>query len=233
MEKDVAPDLIKDILIEFNKKIKADTEIQSLLKKLSDVGVTHKDSHLYSHKLGKLLAKSFKEIIDYEKLPDGRMYFNIADRLVRQTYGQGYELVESYATKVQEILNAETGLRIKAVQSKINEDKLVGIIDRLSDAEEYKDIAWILDEPTVNFMDSVVDDFIMAQVEFHGKLGLKPKIKRMVLRPCCSWCEEKEGTYDYPVPIEIYQRHRHCDCVVEYHPKDGRGIQNTDTKNWR
>lgn len=233
MAKDIAPELIKDILVEFDKKVKADNEIQELLRKLADKNITHRQSHDYSHKLGKLLAETFKQIIDYEKLPDGRMYFNIADRLVRQTYGKGFELVEEFAAQVQEILNQEAGLGLRAIKGKINEDKLVGIIDRLSDEELYENIAWILGEPTVNFMDSVVDDFIRDQVEFHGKAGLRPKLKRMVLRPCCSWCEEKAGVYDYPVPREIYQRHRHCDCIVEYHPGDGRGIQNSHNKRWR
>ena len=233
MATDIAPQLIGDILKAFNEKMKEDAEVQRLLELVNNPKISHKEAHQYSHQLGRLLSECFSEHIDYKNLPDGKMYFNIADRLVRQTYQRGYDEVIDYAVKVQELLNANAGLGLKAAKTKIDEDRLIGIIERLSASESYDDVSWILGEPTINFMDNVVDQFVEAQVDFHARAGLKPKLIRSVLRPCCEWCESLAGTYDYPVDRQIYMRHRHCDCVVEYFPQDGRGAQNSHTKRWR
>ena len=72
-----------------------------------------------------------------------------------------------------------------------------------------------------------------TNADFHAKAGLKPKLTRYVNSEHCEWCDKLAGTYDYPVDKIIYARHENCDCVVEYHPKDGRGIQNSHTKGWR
>lgn len=233
MATDIAPQLIGDILKTFTDKMAKDKEVQRLLELLNTPGIGHKEAHQYSHKLGTLLSECFSELIDYKKLPDGKMYFNIADRLVRQTYQRGYDEVIDYAVKVQEILNTSAGIGLKAAPTKIDEDRLIGIIERLSTSDAYEDVAWILGEPTIGFMDHVVDAFVEAQADFHASVGLKPKIIRSVLRPCCEWCENLAGIYDYPVDRKIYARHLHCDCVVEYFPRDGRGSQNSHTKRWR
>ncbi|WBW49558.1 hypothetical protein O6R05_06060 [Peptoniphilus equinus] len=78
---------------------------------------------------------------------------------------------------------------------------------------------------------AMVDDTIKTNVEFHHKLGLRPKIVRKEAGNCCDWCKEVVGTYEYPdeVPDNVYKRHRFCRCTVECNPGDGR-LQNVHTK---
>ncbi len=84
-----------------------------------------------------------------------------------------------------------------------------------------------------NSEQSVVDDTIAKNVEFHASAGLQPKIVRRYAGNGCKWCVNLAGMYDYPVKQEIYRRHDNCRCIVEYFPGDGRGVQNAHTKEWR
>lgn len=102
-------------------------------------------------------------------------------------------------------------------------DRKQGIIDRLSDSENYTDIAWILGAPVIeNLALSVVDDKQRQNMEFQAKAGLPAQVKRYTIGYCCEWCQSLTGTYQYPdVPDEVWQRHRDCNCAIEYTPKTG------------
>ena len=72
-----------------------------------------------------------------------------------------------------------------------------------------------------------------ANTDFQYQAGLSPKVIRISSGNCCEWCDSLEGEYYYPdVPDEVWQRHKNCNCVVEYDPGDGRR-QNAHTKEWR
>src|SRR5699024_6523583 len=116
----------------------------------------------------------------------------------------------------------------------LNQDRIDGLVNRVSNEDVFKDIRWILKDPIVNFSQSVVDDAIKANADFHSKAGLNPKISRIVSghKPC-QWCKNLAGTYDYvESPKDIFRRHENCRCVVEYLPGDGKK-QDVWTKEWR
>ncbi len=144
---------------------------------------------------------------------------------------KNFELISGYAADVQTELNRTAGLKLKSQLPKINQNRIDGMVERLS-TEEFEKIKWILDEPIKNFSQSIVDDTVRANMTFQAKAGLKPKIKRVVVGNCCDWCREIEGTYEYAdAPPNIYRRHRYCRCRVEYNPGDGK-IQDAHTKAW-
>lgn len=213
---------------EFNAKYASSPKIKELLK-----NKTSQNSYLFAKEVGQILANVFESNLTMNVLPDGKMYFNIAERILFDTLGTNHKLVTQYASQMQSALNKEAKIGLKPREPSLNKDKIKGIVNRVSYEENYDDIKWIMKDPIVNFTQSVVDDFIMENVNFHGKSGLKPQIKRYVVGKCCDWCEQKAGTYSYPVDKSLYARHENCDCIVEYHPKDGRGIQNSYTKQWR
>lgn len=58
---------------------------------------------------------------------------------------------------------------------------------------------------------------------FNIRAGLRPKIIRKEKGNCCKWCKELLGVYEYPnVPEDVYRRHSHCRCSVDYLPGDGK-----------
>lgn len=231
--KDIAPELIQKIKNEFEKKIKGSNKIKALEDILKSGESNYMIANDYAIEVGDILAEIFKTNISSNILPDGRMYYNIAERLLNDRLKENYNLIAYFTKETQTQINKKMGLNIKGVKPEINQDRIDGIIDRISNEENYDVISWILDEPVKNFSQSIVDDSVAVNVRNHYNLGLRPKIIRKESGSCCDWCRQVVGEYEYPdLPDDIYKRHRYCRCTVEYDPGTGKR-QNVHTKKWR
>lgn len=229
---DIAPKLIEDIQKGFNAKTRESRILKSKLLRLKDKNVDFKDASEFAQELGNLLSNVFGQEIKEELLPDGKMYYNIAQRLINIMLGEDFELINKYAKEVQRVLNKNAGLSLKPLGANLNQDRIDGIVNRLAEAEKFSDVAWILKEPVVNFSMAIVDDVVKENADFHYNAGLSPKIIRKESGNCCDWCREIVGVYKYPeVPKDVYRRHRYCKCTVEYIPGDGKK-QDVWSKEW-
>lgn len=231
---DISIGLLKGIKKSFSSGVEDSKTINDLLKKLDDKKADYEDAQKYAIEVGELLSKSFAENIDSASLPNGRMYYNIAKKVVDPELKEGFEKVSDYSTKVQKILNEDAKIGLKVQKPEYNQARSNGIVRKLADAESYDDVSWVLQDPVVNFNQSVVDDTIKVNAEAHYKAGLHPKITRKVAGKACDWCMNLAGTYEYPdnVPDEVYHRHKHCRCVVTYNPGNGKVVQDVHTKKW-
>ena len=237
MENDIVPELLDKIKEDFFKAAESNAQLERLLLLLQNGEATFLDAHEFSTILGKLIAKSLKDNISSAVLPEGKMHYNIAERILNDILGTNHNMVSSYSDRVQNILNQKADIFLNSIKPKINQDRIDGMINRLSYEEKFDDVAWMLDEPVVNFSNNVVDKFIKANAEFQYKAGLSAKIIRTSTGNCCEWCDAIAGTYTYPnVPQDLYRRHKNCDCVVEYFPAKGSEnygkLQNSHTKKW-
>lgn len=231
VEKDIVPELLELINNEFDEKVLNSEKIKKAIETLNLKQATYLNANEFAIELGEILSSVLNTHITVETLPNGRMYFNIADRVLNDTLKKNYDLITGYVIDVQNQINESAGIKIKGQTPKINQHRIDGMVERLSE-EKFEEIKWIINEPIKNFSQSIVDDVVRANVSFQAKAGLKPKIKRIVVAGCCDWCKEIEGIYDYKdAPYNIYQRHRYCRCTVEYDPGDGMK-QNVHTKKW-
>lgn len=229
MSEDVAVDLINDVNTAFQNNCIKDTKLARLSDKLSDGNVTYSDAYSYATSIGNARAKAFKSQISPNDLPDGRMYYNIASRLLENTLGEDYKLVSEFAQKVQKVLNEKSGISLNALKADKDNDRIKGFIDRISSEEDFSKIAWILDEPVKVHALSVVDDTIKKNTEFQNKSGVGVKVVRIAEANCCKWCADLDGTYSYPgVPGDVFARHDNCRCIVEY---DGHKLSAYESKN--
>ena len=234
MEQDILPDLLAKIEQQFDQRTYDSAKLKKALQALKDKRATYIDVNEFAIEIGEILADVFKMNISAEILPDGKMYFNIADRLLNATLSKNHELISNYAIDVQTEMNHAAGYRIKGQAPGVNQNKVDGLINKISDADDFSKVEWLLREPIINFSQSIVDEIIKANVDFHAKVGLQPRLRRRVdgHKPC-KWCKSLAGVYDYPdVPDDVYRRHERCRCTVEYNPKDGRGIQDSHSKVW-
>ena len=230
---DIAPELLVKLQKAFNEKYNNNKKISKILSTIKDGKPTYSEVNDLSIEVGDILAEVFKENLSGDMLPDGRMYYNIAKRTIEPMMINNYDIVTDNATIVQEILNKQAGMGIKAQTPDLNQSRIDGIINRLDEEEVFDDVKWILDEPIKNFTQAIVDDAIEKNARFHEGLGLSPTITRIVKGNCCDWCRQVAGDYNYPdVPEDIYKRHRYCRCTVEYNPGDNKR-QDVWTKQWR
>lgn len=232
MDKDIIPELLKSIDEKFKNDNAESAVLKSVVKKLKSGMATYEDVNKLAIEIGTNSSKAINEFVTADILPDGKMYFNISDRLMNHTLKNNYDVVSGYAEDVQKQLNEKANLHLKAQIPNFNQEKVKGIVERLTNAEKFDDINWILNEPLVTFTQSIVDDSIQKNVEFQSKTGLKPKITRRLTGNACDWCKNLAGTYSYKeAPNDIYRRHERCRCIVSYDPGDGRK-QNVWTKEW-
>lgn len=233
MVKDIVPDLLKDITETFDSSFRESETIFDVVKKITDKKATYSDAHDYAVETGSLLSDAYLKHLSVEMLPDGKMYYNIADRIVTPTLENNYNLVTDVNEQIQDILNEQANLHIQAQRPELNQDRIKGIVNRLSNEDDFDLVKWLLDDPIVNFTQSIVDDSIKANAEFHYQSGLAPKIIRATSPGACQWCKNLVGTYDYhSEPQDVYRRHENCRCKTDFYPRDGRGRQNVWNKTW-
>ena len=188
------------------------------------------------------MAKAFHD--NAVNLPNDKMYFNIADRLIKGALKQSHELVANYTANVQTALNKQAGLGIKGIKANMDEVKAKNLVEVACNAERYSEVAPKVEQAMTSFARSVVADTMKKNVELHYKLGLSPKIVRKLGRGSskkrstsgadCEFCTERVGTFPYNkdnINKGIFSRHAHCTCTLEYFPGNGKK-QNSWSKRW-
>ena len=232
MENDVLPGILQEVQERFERDFGKSEIVRNAFATLKAKKATYKTANEFAIEIGDILSKALGASLSADKLPDGKMYYNIAQRLLTDVLGRNHELVSGYASDVQKNLNDKAKIGLKVQVPELNLDRIAGIVNRFSSEENFEDVSWLLGEPIVNFTQSIIDDSIQKNAEFHHRSGLQPEIVRKSYFHCCEWCQEVQGNYKYPrVPKDVYRRHQHCRCILDYDPKNGK-TQNVWTKKW-
>lgn len=232
MANDIAPEIYEKIKKDIADELEKSDKVKGLYNLVASGKADYETANYFSEEIGSIYSRALKNNIKSGVLPDGKMYYNIAERTIRPAMEECYGKVSDVTFNIQSDLNKTAGIGIKAIKPELNSERIEGIINRSCSAENFDDVAWLLDEPIVNFAQSIVDDSVKVNVGFHEKSGLNPTITRSVSGKCCKWCDRLAGTYNYKdAPDDIYRRHEHCRCQVLYNP--GNGLkQNVHTKKW-
>ncbi|MCD8087554.1 MAG: hypothetical protein LUE22_03055 [Oscillospiraceae bacterium] len=222
MADDIVPELLEAIQKSFADFVAADADITALLEKVAAGTATHAETEEYALLIGEYAASALKINLTAETLPDGTLYYNIAERTIPPTLQQSYEMVTDVATQVQQTLNEAAGIGIKPITAELDTERVEGIVNTAVNAENIEAAQKVIGESVVNITQSFADDFVQSNAEFHYQAGLKPTITRKVVGGCCDWCMSLAGTYEYGQhPKDIFRRHKNCRCTVTYDPGDG------------
>lgn len=182
------------------------------LKLVNIKATTYKDVNDYAIAVGEALSNAFKTHI----------YNNdFIEEILNDRLKENHRLITNKGKFVQESLNKQAKIGLATQIPDVNQSRIDGLVGRLI-SEDFEKSKWLLDSPIVNFSQSVVDDMVRKNAEFHFNVGLSPKIIREETGKCCDWCKSLVGAYRYPdVPKDVYRRHQNCRCTVEYIPKKG------------
>lgn len=157
---DIFPGLLQKIKAAFENARRDSEVLQELLEKLERDQANYLDAHQYAIEIGEILSKVLGAYLSNERLPDGKMYYNIAKRLLEDVLGRNYGLVSDYTEKVQEDLNLKANLHISAQVPELNQDRINGLVNRLASEDDFEAVRWLVGETIVNFTQSIVDDAI-------------------------------------------------------------------------
>nr|DAI92804.1 MAG TPA: hypothetical protein [Caudoviricetes sp.] len=233
---DIAPALLEKLQDAFEKELEADPQAAALLKLIRKGKATYETAGNYAEQVANALTATLGSHLSGAVLPDGKLYWNLADRVLRPLLERDHALVSEAAVQVQTALNRAASIGIKAQAPPLNTNRVDGLLNMAAAAAQYDEAAPQLLQAIPTFSRSVVDDALKANVDFQGKAGLYPKIIRTAESHCCEWCSRMAGVYEYPgVPKDVYRRHARCRCVVEYDPGSGKRSgkrQDVWTKRW-
>lgn len=236
---DIAPELLEKIRRSFVANLRDFENIEEFDAIFESGAVTYANAYDYAERVAWALESAFREHLSSSVLPDGRMYYNIAERVVKPLLQEDSAMIAKAAEAVQQALNRKAGLGLRAQSAGSTAERIDGIVDAVSSAE-YDQVMEMFLQAVQTFSLAVVDRTIQANAEFHAKVGLHPKIVRKASRGCCPWCRALAGTHEYIYPDpdglmgDVFRRHENCRCLVEYDPSDGsRKRQNVHSKTWR
>lgn len=135
MEKDIVPALWEKIESTFTASCSADPLIKSLVEKNAKGNATQGDLFTYAKRLGVHASKSLTIHINLEDLPDGRLYWNIAERTVGRMLEIVHSKVNDYGIEVLSSENESRGIRIKGVSADYPEERVRAMISKLTTLE--------------------------------------------------------------------------------------------------
>ena len=218
MVKDVVPELLTELEQKRQTNVMKDGKLLRVAKRIDSGQATLQDVHTYAERLGVDLSDALVSTLTADNLPNGTLYYNIAERTVLPALENNYDLVNEAAEKAQKAMDKKAKIGLGSVKADFPKDRVQHLIDKLTADDITADdvIRW-LSEPIVNNSEAFVDDYVEANASFRSKAGLKTKIIRRAQAKCCDWCSDLEGEYDYETaPADIYRRHENCRCLVTY-----------------
>lgn len=218
MAADVVPVLNEKIQTSFQANMMKDRRITQISNRIRDGTATFSDGHDYAERLGENLSKALRSNLSAETLPDGRLYYNIAQRTVTPALMENYELTNDVAEQIQSLLDAKQGIGLKSVKADFPKARIQGLIDKMTtEGISLEDALVWLGEPIINNSEAFFDDFIDSNAKFRNDAGLKATLTRTAESACCEWCAALAGIYEYGnAPDDIYRRHEFCRCTVTY-----------------
>lgn len=231
---DITPQLVENVTGEFHRLYDASGKISSLLAKVKAKTATYAEAQEYALEVSRLIGQAWQKYVKADTLPDGKMYYNIASRLIPAVLDENHTLVAGYAVEVQKGLNDRAGIGLKVQTAELDRDRVGGLVELASNAERYDQVSGKLLSAFENFSQHTVDETIRKNADLHYNTGLSPKIIRRSNGKCCAWCRSLAGSHDYPAfDRDVYRRHDNCRCTVLYDPADGsKKFQNVHSRRW-
>ena len=233
---DIGAELLEKIRAYFKKKCQGDAYIQSVLGKVAAGTAQMEEISLLSQSIGFRASQAISEYVNVAALPDGKMYYNIADTILSGVLKDNYEIINSAAAECQRALDRKMGINIEPQRAPYPAERVQAVAGAASapDISEEKMVCRMT-SPVEDISKSFYDDYVKTNVEFRSNAGLDCYVIRTnhnTKGTCCDWCDRLAGKYHYPeVPEEVYHKHHMCTCTVTY--VNGRKAQDVWSKTSR
>lgn len=221
---DVAPELAAKIDRLYTDALKNDKTIVRLGTKLQKQPLSASEIRTLSERLGKHASDALREVLTPEALPDGLVYWNIAERTIKPLLEKVYATENAVQTASQMLTDKAAGINI-AISKGVNPaDRINEVLNFAVNSTTGEQISNALNDPVKTTALDFMDDFIKANANIRNGLGFKQTVIREYdgvglgrgTRPC-NWCIGRAGTWTYQQAIDngVFERHVGCGCTIE------------------
>ena len=124
MAVDIAPVLLDAIQRDFARRIENDAVIQRITKRVKDGTAKLEEAHDYALRLGEALSASLKANLTEDALPDGKLYWNIANQTIRPMLENNHRLTNQTAKAAQKAVDEAEDIGLSAVDGYFPENRV-------------------------------------------------------------------------------------------------------------
>ena len=233
---DVSPELYEKIIARYEELKNEDKNLSAAEKYVLE-GDKYGMGEEYARVCGKHLSQALTETLTPENLPNGTLYYNISENTIGKALRMNAEEIGAIADQIQENINRAAGISLKPVNVPVNESRIHDIVSDAADSRNAEELKNNLGEPVEMFSQSVMDDHMRANAEFHNSAGLEVRVEREYDgvglhngTEVCDWCLERAGVWSYEQAMAngVFARHDGCGCIIDYTSKKGERSRSTD-----
>lgn len=225
---DVAPQLLDEIGRRFSTALTKSVKIRNIAARIEAGTASLGDVQVYSRLLGEQLGRVLQTVLTPENLPDGKLYWNIAERTILPLLQDNHELVAAAAVDAQRVIDAAAGIGLNPIKPAFQRERAKGLLDLITqDGIDNAQLLGRLGAPVQNFVESTFDQFIEDNAAFRAENGMDTVITRRLAgaEHHCKWCRSLAGVYDYDKrPADVYRRHVDCHCLITYQCEKGKRV---------
>lgn len=222
---DIAPELYKKIQADFITAVRNDGTIKVLVNKGNKTPLSNKELTTISTRLGDHASKALQKTLTVENLPDGRLYYNIAERTVKPIMEQIYTTSNTLAVKAMQLKDRAAGINIAIARGMDPGERIHELLDFAANSKTAEEIKNALNLPIKTTAIDFNDDFLRANAEIRDGMGFKQTITREYdgvglangRRPC-NWCIGRAGiyqSYQEAKDAGAFERHTGCGCTID------------------
>lgn len=229
MAEDIVPALNKEITRAFERNMMTDKRAARLGELIRDGTKDFTTAHKYAEVTGSAMSRALRDTLTADKLPNGNLYYNIADRTVTPALKTVHGLNTKAAADIQRSIDAAEDIGLTPIIPDFPAERAAGLVNKMAMSDTLEKAHVWLEEAIINSSESYVDDFIHENAEARYNAGLEVTLTRTAAGGCCAWCSGLAGVYEYGNhPAEVFQRHEYCRCLVIY--KNGKTVQSAWSK---
>ena len=221
MNNDVSSSILEAVAKDFRKKYQSSKAVNNLILKIEKGTASHTDSYRFAQKVSDFLNYAIKNNMTGSTLPNGKLYYHIAESVLTPLLKNNHALITNYAKDVQSMMNKKDDIPFKGRTAKCNLDRIEGICSEYSRSDLFDETQQELADTIENYSLSSVDDTIKENARFLNNIGYYEVVERRADNGTCKWCRSLEGTYDYSPNMDntVFKRHKRCRCTIEVRRK--------------
>lgn len=128
---DIGVKLWESIEREFRNAIEKDMMIVAFEDRLGRGAAGFGDVSEYANRLGEIAGEVLRKHLKKENLPNGKIYWNIAQKTIRPILKMVHELVNEAAAAVQKQEDKKIGISLKPIKPPFPEDRAKDLIGKI------------------------------------------------------------------------------------------------------
>lgn len=234
---DIAPELYNKIQNRMRNMLSRDMDLVTKIRKGK---ATQRDIAKYADRVGRAASISFKEVLKLDDLPDGKLYWNIADKTIGETLKNIYDDVNTVAAIQMRGEDIKKGFQLGIKQGIAPDKRIKEVLEMAVNQTTQEALDNAMTDPVIATARKYYDDFQRANGDARSALGFAETVIRKYDdkglhngKTPCLWCIQREGTFTMQEAhaLGVFERHPGCGCMIEVITPKNTQVQTDWTRN--